>query len=79
MTNRIFSIFKENRLLQFIVIYGIFYIIGFFWLEGRNVELIKHGIFEVGQCDSYLRVFCNILFFMVCLYVIYIYLFSVLL
>lgn len=39
MTNRIFSIFKENRLLKFILIYGIFYIIGFFWLEGRNVEL----------------------------------------
>lgn len=39
MTKKIFSIFKENRLLKFMLFYGIFYLLGFFWLESREVEL----------------------------------------
>jgi len=39
MTNRIFSTFKENKLLKFMLFYGVFYLIGFFWLESREIEL----------------------------------------
>lgn len=33
------DICKQNKLLRFTLVYGIFYIFAFFWLESRNVQI----------------------------------------
>ncbi len=33
------ELYKKDKLLIFIIIYGILYILGFFWLEGRDVPI----------------------------------------
>lgn len=39
LINKFYNMCKENKLFKFILVYGIFYIIVFFWLENRNVEI----------------------------------------
>lgn len=39
MMKKISDVFKQNGLLRFITLYGFFYLIAFFWLEGREVEI----------------------------------------
>lgn len=39
MIKKVSDVFKQNKLLKGTTLYGIFYIIAFFWLESRDVEI----------------------------------------